>query len=137
MQQIEFELVEVLDDGDAVMHLRAVDPDGAEQPRLSIWIGPQEAALIAIAATARRAPRPLTHDLLQSLLQAFELEVERAVITALRGDVFHARLIVTGAGRQRSIDCRPADAIALALRQGAPMFVDDEVLQQQAQHAEP
>lgn len=120
-----------LDGGEAMIHLLQRGTDAAPPRSLTIWVGGQEAALVSIASTAQRSSRPLTHDVVQRLLQAGGLQVERAVITAVRADVFHAELtVITTTGRVH-IDCRPADAIAIAIREGAGLFVAEALMEQE------
>lgn len=95
---------------------------------LPIWIGAFEANAIALAVEGVRTPRPLTHDLLRAALESLGARLDRIEIHTLSEGVFYARLIlVTGAGRLE-IDARPSDAIALALRAEAPIWVARTVL---------
>ena len=75
-------------------------------------------------------PRPLTHDLLTTILQRFGLQVDAVRITGVDGPVFHAELAMSGPGGSHTVECRPSDALALALRQPlpVPIMVADEVL---------
>lgn len=96
---------------------------------LPIWIGTFEASAIAMALEGITPARPMTHDLLASALEALDGELVRIEISALVEGTFHARLLVdTGAGERREIDARPSDAIALAVRTGAPIWAAREVL---------
>ena len=125
MRRVTFDRVELVGAGRAVVQLVV---DGTSR-RLRIWVGPSEAALISIAATARRAPRPLTHDVLQAVLRGFQLTLERITIAGPYDGLFLAALSVTGLRSVRTIDCRPADAISLALRERAPMYIEETVFQ--------
>ncbi len=91
---------------------------------LPIWIGPNEAAAIAMAQQGVAAPRPLTHDLFIATLLQLGTPLESVRITRLEEGVFFAELVV---GAQ-AVDARPSDAIALALRAGVPILLSDEVL---------
>jgi bifunctional DNase/RNase len=91
---------------------------------LPIWIGPNEAAAIAMAQQGVAAPRPLTHDLFIATLLQLGTPLEEVRITRLDEGVFFAELVV---GAQ-AVDARPSDAIALALRAGVPILLADEVL---------
>jgi hypothetical protein len=122
VRRIEFERVELIDDDRAIVVLAG----GAVVPALRIWVGSREAALVSIAATGRRSSRPLTHDLIQTLMHDFGLALEWVLIAHGEDGLFVAELVVSGGGGRSRIDCRPADAIALALREGAPMFLADE-----------
>lgn len=96
---------------------------------LPIWIGAQEATSAFIALEGETPPRPLTHDLLKSVIDALAAKVERVEVTRIEGGTFYAEItLATNAGAQL-LDCRPSDAIALAIRADAPIWVADEVLE--------
>ena len=97
---------------------------------LPIWVGPVEANAIALQIENVTPPRPMTHDLLRNLLVEFDARVQRIVITALRGNTFYAYLDIDRQGSRLLIDARPSDALAVALRARAPVFVDESVLEQ-------
>ena len=92
--------------------------------RLPIWIGLPEAQSIASRLAAETPPRPNSHDLAQRLIETLEGRVERVVVTALRDGVYYARIDLVHEGRTHAIDARPSDAIAIALRLSAPLFVE-------------
>jgi uncharacterized protein len=92
---------------------------------LPIWIGAVEATAIAFAQQGVVPARPLTHDLLRDVLQAFGKQMRQVRITALRDGVFYAELVFDDAVE---VSARPSDAIALALRTGTPIFASDDVL---------
>jgi bifunctional DNase/RNase len=96
---------------------------------LPIWIGIHEANAIALKITGITPERPITHDLLANMLGAFEVAVKRVVVTNLNNEVFYARIIATMNGRNVEVDSRPSDAIAVAVRVGAQIFVDGDVLE--------
>ena len=91
---------------------------------LPIWIGPNEAAAIAMAQQGVAAPRPLTHDLFVATLLQLGTPLESVRITRLEEGVFFAELVL----ESQTVDARPSDAIALALRAGVPILLADEVL---------
>lgn len=95
---------------------------------LPIWIGPFEAEAIAMELRGETPPRPLTHDLLRSIIKEVGARVSRVLVTDLNRDVFYARLILDLNGRNLEIDARPSDAIALAVRAKVPILVEDEVM---------
>lgn len=99
---------------------------------LSIWIGPVEASTIAYALERKQFVRPLTLDLMKRLLDGFNAKLVRAVITGLKENTFFANLIFEQGGRTFSIDARPSDSLALALRMEAPIFVAEEVMNRYA-----
>jgi hypothetical protein len=99
---------------------------------LPIWIGPYEAEAITLSLQEVEVTRPLTHDLLRNILQELGAEITQVNITALRDDVFYARIILTINGREMSIDSRPSDAIALAVRAHVPVFIAEDVMDEAA-----
>ena len=95
---------------------------------LPIFIGPVEATAIAFALQGVTTPRPMTHDLLKNVLTGLDTAVHKVVVTELREDTFFAVIWLERDGRVISIDSRPSDALALALRVDCPIFVEDDVL---------
>lgn len=95
---------------------------------LPIFVGTAEATAIASALQGVTTPRPMTHDLLRDVLEAFGAILERVVITELRSTTYFADLHLLASERRSTVSSRPSDAIALAARVGAPLFVADEVL---------
>lgn len=106
--------------------------DQASDRYLPIWIGPFEAEAIRVELQGVEVTRPLTHDLLKSVIVQLGGEVEQILINDLRNDTFFARLEVKSNGRTIEIDSRPSDAIALAVRLKVPIFVDDSVMEKAA-----
>jgi bifunctional DNase/RNase len=98
------------------------------QRHLPIWIGQFEAEAIAVELQGMGSPRPLTHDLLKSVINEMGGRVNRILVTDLNRDVFYARIVVELNGRSLEIDSRPSDAIALAVRVKAPILVEDDVM---------
>jgi bifunctional DNase/RNase len=96
---------------------------------LPIWVGIFEANAIALQIERVDTPRPMTHDLLKNVLAQFEAEVDKIVVTHLRENTFYARIHLDYQGAELTLDSRPSDAIALALRTDAPIFVTEEVIQ--------
>ena len=95
---------------------------------LPIFIGGLEATAIALAVAGEAPPRPLTHDLMATLVESLDGHVDAAEVTELRDGSFLARLAVHGPAGDHYVDTRPSDAIALAMRVGAPLFVSESVL---------
>ncbi len=95
---------------------------------LPIWVGIYEANAIALEIEKVTTPRPMTHDLLKNLLLGLETHVQKVVVNELRDDTFYALIWLERDGQTISIDSRPSDALALALRMDCPIFVEDEVL---------
>ena len=102
---------------------------------LPIWVGIYEANAIALEIEKVSTPRPMTHDLLRNLLVGLEATVSKVVVTELREDTFYAVIWLDRAGEIISIDSRPSDALALALRMDCPIYVDEEVLKTSKQAA--
>src|ERR1700757_1450341 len=95
---------------------------------LPIWVGIYEANAIALEIEKVTTPRPMTHDLLKNLLTGLDASVRKGVVNELRDDTFFAIIWVERDGQIISIDSRPSDALALALRVDCPIFVEDDVL---------
>ncbi|MBI1941500.1 MAG: bifunctional nuclease family protein [Acidobacteria bacterium] len=95
---------------------------------LPIWVGIYEANAIALEIEKVSTPRPMTHDLLKNLLLGLDTQVHKVVVCDLRDDTFYALIWLEKDGQTISIDSRPSDALALALRVDCPIFVEDEVL---------
>jgi bifunctional DNase/RNase len=95
---------------------------------LPIWVGIYEANAIALEIEKVTTPRPMTHDLLKNLLLGLEANVRKVVVSDLRDDTFYALIWLERDGQVISIDSRPSDALALALRVDCPIYVEDQVL---------
>jgi len=110
-------------------HRIVVLKDNDSDRYLPIWIGPFEADAITIELQETPPPRPMTHDLLKSVIQELGGRMVHVLISDLRNDVYYARLVVEVNGKQVEIDSRSSDAIALAVRAKVPIFVDDRVME--------
>lgn len=97
---------------------------------LPIFIGPPEADAIAVELLGRTVSRPLTHDLLKVVIDSMGGRVSHVLVNDLRDDTFFARIIMDVNGEKLEVDSRPSDAIALAVRVKAPIFVNDSVMDQ-------
>ena len=95
---------------------------------LPIWVGIYEANAIAMEIEKVTTPRPMTHDLIRNVLMGLETGVRKVVVSELRDDTFYAVIWLERNGQIISIDSRPSDALALALRLDCPIFVEDQVL---------
>lgn len=100
--------------------------------QLPIWIGPWMAEAIAIRLQNRPYPRPLTHDLLNNVISEMGGEISHIVVNDMRNDTYYACITVNVNGQQLEFDSRPSDAIALAIRANATIFVEDDIM---AQHS--
>lgn len=103
-----------------------------EKAILPIWIGVLEAGAIAMALEHVQPPRPMTQDLIKAVFDAAGVAVERVLINDLRENTFFATLYLAQNGRRFQIDSRPSDALAIALRHNAPIYVEEGVLKKQA-----
>lgn len=104
---------------------------------LPIWIGQAEAEAITIHLTNMRVARPLTHDLIVNAIRELGATVRYVVVNDLREETFYARLVLrTRDGKDLSIDSRPSDAIAIAVRVGCSIYVDDDIMAQHGQEPE-
>ena len=96
---------------------------------LPIWIGATEADAIALKLQDMNVPRPLTHDLLGSVISSLGAQVSHILVSDLSDDTFYAKIVLEFDGQQVEIDSRPSDAIALAVRANAPIFAEDAVIE--------
>jgi bifunctional DNase/RNase len=99
---------------------------------LPIWIGHPEAAAILMKLQGASTPRPMTHDLVTEMLSQLDAQVVRITVTELRESTFYAQITVAQDGSEIEVDSRPSDAIALAIRADAPIFVADRVIEESA-----
>ena len=102
------------------------DKDG--QRVLPIWVGVFEANAIALQIENITTPRPMTHDLLRNVISDLKADVQKIVVSDLKENTFYALIYLMINGEAMAIDARPSDAIALALRARAPIFVEDTVI---------
>ena len=95
---------------------------------LPIWVGVYEAQAIALEIEKVQTARPMTHDLLKNVLTGLNVHVQKVVVSDLKDDTFYALIWMEREGQTLSMDSRPSDALALALRLDCPIFVEDQVL---------
>lgn len=109
-----------------------LEPDEAPQKGMSrilpIWIGAPEAMQIGVAIEQVKPPRPMTHDLFLDALTNLDAFIDHVLITDVKGQTFYAKIYLRQGGRLIELDARPTDALALAIREGAPFMVTEEVL---------
>ena len=103
------------------------DKDG--QHMVPIWMGMFEANAIAIQIENVASPRPMTHDLLKNVIEDLNADIKKIVVHDLKGNTFYALLYLEVNGETVAVDARPSDAIALALRASAPIFIDKKVIE--------
>jgi len=100
---------------------------------LPIVIGLAEASAIKLKISGFNPPRPLTHDLLHQTIEHLEASIDKILIDKLEENTFHAKIVLkTASGQLKTIDARPSDSIALAVRAQAPIFVEEEIIKQSA-----
>jgi uncharacterized protein len=95
---------------------------------LPIWIGPAEADAIAVKLQGVAVPRPMTHDLLSSVIETLGAVVNSIIVNDLKNDTFFAKVILDAEGKLVEVDSRPSDALALAVRTNVPIYADESVL---------
>ena len=127
MKEIEFKIKALMMDpltNSPIVVLQETSSDKI----LPIWVGIFEANAIALQIEKVDTPRPLTHDLIKGLLNHLDVTVTKIVVTELKDNTFYAVIFLKAGGKVITVDSRPSDAIALALRTDSPIFVTDEVL---------
>jgi len=102
--------------------------DDSNTEMLPIWVGKPEASAISFAMEGVTTPRPMTHDLMKTVLDTADAKVISVVVTDLKENTYYARVHLLYEDSEYSIDARPSDAIALALRSKTPVFVNDDVI---------
>jgi bifunctional DNase/RNase len=114
--------------GQHVLLLKPIDEIPGDGMVLPVWIGQMEATSILVAVEKAAVPRPLAHDLMRSLLETLGAEVTRVEISRIDDGTFYADITLATALGDRAVDARPSDAVALASRVGAPIWVADAVM---------
>lgn len=102
--------------------------DSSDRRALPIYIGQDQAKAIINALENQTPPRPLTHDLLVNILEEWDMTLEKIIIHSLQNDTYYAVLIIRQGENRKEIDARPSDAISIALRTNAPIWVMEEVV---------
>ncbi len=131
MKEIEFKIKGLMMDpltNSPIVVLQDVNSDTL----LPIWVGIFEANAIALQIEKIDTPRPMTHDLIKGVLNQLDAKVTKIVVTELKDNTFYALIFLSVAGKVITIDSRPSDAIALALRTDSPIFVTEEVISKSA-----
>jgi hypothetical protein len=127
---VEMELSKIVIDEKRHDQLIALKEKGGSRV-LPIVIGLNEASAIKLKISGFNPPRPLTHDLLFAIIDELGASVEKVIIDKLQENTFHAKLVLkTASGSLKTIDARPSDSIALAVRSHAPILVEDEIIKQ-------
>ncbi len=104
---------------------------------LPIWIGAPEANAIALRLEGVEVPRPMTHDLMQGMLEKLSAQVSKVLICDLQENTYFAQIVLSANGQEAIVDSRPSDAVALAVRTGAPIFVREEIFDRATKAEEP
>jgi bifunctional DNase/RNase len=118
-------------------HRVVVLRDLSSERFLPVWIGAYEAEAIVIGLNNYHVARPLTHDLLDSVISSLDGQVQKVIVSDMKDDTYYAHIVVDRNGSEIEIDSRPSDAIALAVRAQAPLFVKEEVMAKFAIAPEP
>ncbi len=127
MKEIEFKIKGLMMDPITNSPI-VVLQDSSSDTLLPIWVGIFEANAIALQIEKVDTPRPMTHDLIKGLLNHLNARVTKIVVTELKDNTFYALIFLEVAGKTVTVDSRPSDAIALALRTDSPIFVTDDVI---------
>lgn len=115
----------------SVLVLEPVEDAAADASRvLPIWIGSSEAAQLGVAMEHAKLPRPLTHDLFLDAITNLDARIDHVLIDKVKGQTFFAKLALRQGDRLVNLDARPTDAIALAVRQQAPIYIEEPILEQ-------
>lgn len=128
VQLIEVKVKEVMVDPVSMSPV-VVLQDAIDERTLPVWIGTNEAFAIITQLNGVNLPRPMTHDLLKNILTETHVSVTRVIITDLKDETYYAVILLEYQGKELTIDSRPSDAIALAMRVGAPIFISSKLLQ--------
>jgi len=99
---------------------------------LPIWIGKPEADSIALALGKVETPRPLTHDLIKNIVEDLKLKITKIIVTEILDNTYYALLCIENGKQETFVDSRPSDAVAVALRVKAPIFVEDTIIEQKS-----
>ena len=130
---VEMKVKAVAYDVDAKQPLMILT-DNEERRFIPIWIGDSEAQAIACELDHTPPPRPVTHDLMKTMLDDLHTKVRRVVVNDLQGKTYFAKITVETEGKEVEYDARPSDSVALAVRFNAPIFVTENVIQKAAIH---
>ena len=126
---LEMELNKIVIDEKRHDQLIVLKEKGGERV-LPIVIGLAEASAIKLKISGFNPPRPLTHDLLHSTIESLQAKIEKVIIDKLEENTFHAKLVLrTGSGEIKTVDSRPSDSIALAVRAHVPIFVEEQIIE--------
>lgn len=128
MKEIEFKIKGLMMDPLTNSPIVVLQQTSSDDTLLPIWVGIFEANAIALQIEKVDTPRPMTHDLIKGMLNHLDVKVTKIVVTELKDNTFYALIFLNAGGKVITVDSRPSDAIALALRTDSPIFVTDDVL---------
>ena len=111
-----------------IMLLKEIKGNGT----LPIWIGKPEADSIALALGKVETPRPLTHDLIKNITDSLKFRITKIIVTEIQDNTYYALVCLNDGKKETFVDSRPSDAVAVALRANAPIFVEDSILEQKS-----
>jgi hypothetical protein len=111
-----------------ILLLKEIDGNGT----LPIWIGKPEADSIALALGKVETPRPLTHDLVKNIADSLKIKISKIIVTEIQDNTYYALLCLNDGKKETFVDSRPSDAVAVALRVSAPIFVEESVMEQKS-----
>ena len=111
-----------------IMLLKEINGNGT----LPIWIGKPEADSIALALGKVETPRPLTHDLIKNITDSLKSRITKIIVTEIQDNTYYALVCLNDGKKETFVDSRPSDAVAVALRANAPIFVEDSILEQKS-----
>jgi len=111
-----------------ILLLKEIDGDG----RLPIWIGKPEADSIALALGKVVTPRPLTHDLIKNIIDGLKVKITKIIVTEILDNTYYALICLNESKKETFIDSRPSDAVAVALRTNAPIFVEESIMEKRS-----
>jgi bifunctional DNase/RNase len=111
-----------------IMLLKEINGNGT----LPIWIGKPEADSIALALGKIETPRPLTHDLIKNIADSLKLKITKVIVTEILDNTYYSLLCLNDGRKETFVDSRPSDAVAIALRANAPIFIEDSIMEQKS-----
>ena len=111
-----------------ILLLKEINGNGT----LPIWIGKPEADSIALALGKVETPRPLTHDLIKNITDSLKIKISKIIVTEIQDNTYYALLCLNDGKKETFVDSRPSDAVAVALRVNAPIFIEDTIMQQKS-----
>ncbi len=111
-----------------ILLLREINGNGT----LPIWIGKPEADSIALALGKVETPRPLTHDLIKNIVDGLKIKITKVIVTEILDNTYYALVCLSDGKKETYVDSRPSDAVAVALRVNAPIFVEESVMEQKS-----